>query len=208
MRSTRALLATLGTSISLVAAGVLALFAVSTFVAFKGWPDIRDGGSSRQPGLVLPTAVPAASPAAALVPAGRTLVLGARASSTTAPRSGIRGTRERSVPAPGSPTATDTPTASTPGPASSAPAPSTAGGSGTPSTPAGQPKVGDVVRDTAGAVSGATRDLTGAAGQALTPVSPAVGTTVQQTGDTAASTVDGAARTAAGVVDTLLPAQP
>src|SRR3954452_9997961 len=102
MRSTRALLATLGTSISLVAAGVVALFAVSTFVAFKGWPGIDDGGSAaRTPGLVLRTAAPAASPAATLAPAARTLVVGARPRATPAPRSATKGARERSTAAPG-----------------------------------------------------------------------------------------------------------
>src|SRR5690349_23334984 len=101
MRSTRALLATLGTSISLVAAGVLALFTVSTFVAFKGWPGIDDGGSSgRTPGLVLRAAPSAVSPTAALAPTTRTLVVGTRASRPPAPRSAVKGARERSVPTP------------------------------------------------------------------------------------------------------------
>src|SRR3954451_5996194 len=122
MRSTRALLATLGTSISLVAAGVVALFAVSTFVAFKGWPGIDDGGSAaRTPGLVLRTAAPAVSPAATLAAAARTLAVRPGRRPQPPPRSATKGPRERSPAAPG-PISGDTPTPASPVAATPTPA--------------------------------------------------------------------------------------
>jgi hypothetical protein len=76
MRSTRALFASIGASISLVAAAALALLTVSAVVALEGWPGL--GESKARPALVVdgitlpkPGATASATPAVVLPAAPR-----------------------------------------------------------------------------------------------------------------------------------------
>jgi hypothetical protein len=201
MSSARAYLAALGTSLSLVVAGTIALLALSTFVAFHGWPGISDGGRADVPDLVVSAAGEApGTQGSAVAPQTAPLVLGSRASApATAPaRQGTLGARERSGTAP-APDATATPNegaSASPGNGQSTTAPP-------PATPT-RPKAGDLVRNTGSVVADTTRDVTGTAGHVLTPVSPDAGAAVEQTGDTVAGTVGTATKTIAGAVDGLV----
>nr|MBA3326844.1 hypothetical protein [Solirubrobacterales bacterium] len=55
MRSTRALFASLGASVTLVAAAAFSLLTVSAVVALQGWPGLADAGA--RPALVVDAAV-------------------------------------------------------------------------------------------------------------------------------------------------------
>lgn len=74
MRSTRALFASIGASVSLVAAAALALLTVSAVVALEGWPGL--GASKANPALVVDgVTLPRAGATASATPASRPVVL-------------------------------------------------------------------------------------------------------------------------------------
>ncbi|MBI5106164.1 MAG: hypothetical protein HZB46_14485, partial [Solirubrobacterales bacterium] len=184
MHTTRALLGSLGASMSLVAAGTLALLAVSAILAFKGLPGsgIQEDPSARGIALTAgaaapqrPRSVPDDARAPIVLPratASRAAAAGRRTRLTTrrATRHGAGRTGTRR----GTPTFTDTTPATTVTGGGSAPAASTGGGSPQPATPPAPATPGQAVRQPATVVGGAVQGTTDAVAETVRPVSPPV----------------------------------
>jgi hypothetical protein len=180
----RGLLATLGTSGTLMAAFACSLLAISAFVGVKGWPGVADAdgavdalvvsGSQAEPGTVAGAAV--ASPPALVVDAPAAGAASAAADRARRPRSAAPG------PSATAPTPRGTEAPAPAGAAAPAPAP----GPGDGATP---PGLGEPVRRAAAGV-GQTVTATGdTVGTAVEPVSPALGDTVRDTTQAVGDTV-------------------
>lgn len=204
MRATRGLLASLGASTSLVLATAVALFSVSTIVAFKGWPGIgssvassgdqrlavsaaESGGgpeAERAQRIVVPRAPARQRRQAASPPrAGRATLAMRVPVVVSRPRSAAR----RHIPA----------SARTPGPAAAPPA------------PAARPKravpvPGDPVREVGTGLGGAVGGVAGGLGEAVRPVSPALGRTLDQAGRSVDQTIRGVTDAVGAMLDRLL----
>lgn len=208
MRFTRSFLAGLGAATSLVLAGSLALLAVSTVIAFNGWPEIRSAASEdRVTSLAMATAPSAEQTAVRAVPLATT---------AARPASRERASRETRRPATRRPSPARQDTVRVGAGAPSAPAVSRgapvngagerAGTETAPKTPAAPraPKPADAVRNTTAPLADTVRDVTDGAAQALDPVSPTVADTVGGLGETVGTTVDGVGEAAGNIVDGLL----
>lgn len=175
MRVTRGLVASLGASGSITAAGAFGLLALSTIVGVRGWPGVSAVPVAPKTLVVAPAAAPRdqrAGRASVSPPARRVL-----AATEPAPR--------RSLGEPAAvrrvPRSAPRPAAMKPAPAAPRPAPQLAASAVPAPRPVPAPHpVADAVRGT-----GDT------AGAAVTPVSPAAGETVREATDTVAGIVDG-----------------
>jgi hypothetical protein len=208
MRVTRAFLASAGAGLSLVAASVTVLFALSALVAVRGWPGIAPDGDGDR--VTLADARLASAPtgggdgAPGLAPASAPIVLGGRAEPAAAgsdapsrPRRGrTGGARRIGITSPGGPApAGRTPSAPATGPgAAAAPAPSsggrTSGGSGE-QAPRAAPV--EEVTDTAART---VRGAGDAVGDTTDEVAPGAGEPVRRTTDRAAQAVQNAGKAA------------
>ncbi len=206
MRATRAILASLGTGMSLVLAGVVLLAAVSTVVAFNGWPGSTDLATQTPAAMLADAATPAAAervsaPAALVVPEAPRPV-----------RQAVRRASEDPI-ATGSPAqdATLAPQSSSSGSSGAATgaAPLAAGDggdpSGTSSAPAPRPAGGtESVREAGAGLGGALDETVGDVGTSLAPVSPTLGQATDDIGRIVGDTVQGVTNTVADVLDGLL----
>ncbi len=189
MRISRGVLAAIGASTSLIAAGALALLVVSAVVAFKGWPDIRASGVQASTTQVALQVDPA--PRVTQV-ASRTIVVpepAARPARTAEPGSAVLGTREtgstgsgtnRADSHAGAPTgATDKPPADKP------------------------PAAGDPVRNVVQGTTNTTSQTVKSLGDSVRPVSPQLADTVDQVNTVLNETLSGLGETVAGVLDAI-----
>ena len=194
MRISRGVLAAIGASTSLIAAGALALFVVSAVVAFRGWPDIRASGVQASTTQVALQVDPA--PRVTQL-ASRTIVVpepAARPAVAAKPGGAVLGTREdgdagsganRADSQAGAPTGTtDKPTA--------------------PRTPGAGDPVRGVVNDTTSTTSQTVKSL----GDTVRPVSPQLADTVDQVNTVLNQTLSGLGETVAGVLDAIGGGQP
>jgi hypothetical protein len=182
MRFGRGLLATIGATTSLIAAGSLALFAVSAIVAFKGWPDIRAGDIVANTTAIATHAPTAADPSKSSEP----IVLAAvprkpakqarRAAGSGQPlvasvKPVIQRTRARRIPA---------------APAQTVMAPAA------PVVPAPEEvrKTGDPVREVTSGLGETTKVTTKGLGDTVRPVSPELGKALDDVGTVVGNTVD------------------
>jgi len=204
MSGTRALFASIGASVLLVAAAALSLLAVSAVFAFGGWSD-PVAASSRQPALVL-----ASSAAADRQTDRKSLVLPAR------PAADRRAVAQQgaAVPPPGRARAADqaaiTPVPNRPAKAAYNPPPvhTTTDGEDVAPKPAPAPKsAGDGVRSAGEGLSGTVQSTGDALAQLTDPLLPPVTAATQKVLNVVAELLrratDGLGRT----VDTVLPAQ-
>lgn len=207
MRVTRALWASFGAGMCITVTGVVLLAAVSTVVAFRGWPGADLTQPSTPPAMLAevagftepddaatdakPIVVPAA-PARST----RRATTNRRRSASATNSSGKGSTR----------VATTEPTSGTavpPVPVAPASQPGASPAAPPSKAPAAAPKVGDGVRDLGSAVDAGAGNVTGALGDAVEPVSPTVGKTVGGVGEVVGDTVQGVTNVVAGVVDAL-----
>jgi hypothetical protein len=189
-------MATVGAATSLVAAGSLALFALSAVVAFRGWPDMKTVGAPAN------TTAIAADPgrARAVAPLSKPIDLakaeaGAersrKADGATAPSSNVTGAAKR--------------VAKTAVPSRSAAAPTSPPAAATPSPPApGPSKPGDPVRNTTGGLGDTTNEATKGLGEVVRPVSPQLADVVDGVGKVVGDTLNGAGQALGELVDGLL----
>jgi hypothetical protein len=225
-RATRAYLAGIGTSGSLLAGAALMFIVASALVAFRGWPHVA---AQPSPGEVVVSPQASASPA---TPVARRLVLataaaaggriGARAPATRAP--GGRGVVPRGrVTAPatsqsiGTPATTSRPVSAPSVPSSGArsapsvPSGCALGGCGSSPAPAPTGPVKQVVQTVGGTLGGVVsgagtaagstvQQTTSTVGGAVSGVSPQVGGTVTQVGSGAANVIGGVTKTVSGVL--------
>jgi hypothetical protein len=224
-RATRAYLAGIGTSGSLLAGAALMFILGSALVAFRGWPHVA---AQPSPGEVV---ISPRSASAAISPAARRLAFitaAAGPGATAAPATGAAGGaggrravpgtgRPRPAPASGSRTGGGTApsgggsSSSSPGCASGGCGSGSGAGSGLvpPSTPAtpvlqkGTSTLGEVVGDAGSTVGSAVQQTTGAVGGAVGTVSPSVGGAVSSTGTGAAKALGGVTQTFDGVLSHL-----
>ena len=184
MRSTRALVGSVGAGLCVVAAAVTVLFVLSAVVAVRGWPGIdpeddvprvtlADAARASSPDAPVAAGAPVAAAASAAGPAP--IVLGGAGDAPAPSRSGGTSRRPATgdaapVPATGGPAATPQPGTSAPAPVGDAPI--------APGAP-----LADAIRDTGDTVGGVTD-----------PVAPGSGQAVTQATDTVADTVDGPGR--------------
>lgn len=197
MRTGRGLIPTFGASVSLVAAGTLALFVVSAVVAFNGWPQI--GTRVDAPRSTELASAPGAGPdsagtaTVALAPPPRQVLRPVK----IAPR------RSQSTPA------TRRPQRSSPRPTAAPQATAPAVGQAvtpppsSPAVPAPAPALGESVREVTGAAGGTLGQTTGALGQTVKPLSPALAQTVEGAGGLLDKTVTDLGATVGGVLDRL-----
>ncbi|HYF25387.1 MAG TPA: hypothetical protein VD931_06580 [Baekduia sp.] len=208
MRFTRGFLAGLGAATSLVLAGSLSLLALSTVIAFRGWPDVRDAqagtrGAPLELAQALPASTVAARPPGAVTMARRSKAAVRRPAAGSGSTTGAAQARARVQ-----------------GPGDAAPAQrrvvvrtDDAGGGHAQrdETSGARRRPADGVRDTTVPLAGGVQDATGGLGDALQPVSPSLGETVTGVGETVGTTVHGVGEVAANVVDGLVgrgPRQP
>jgi hypothetical protein len=208
MRATRGLLASLGASTSLVLATAVALFSVSTIVAFRGWPGID--GSIASPGearIAVSAAEPGGGPAATR--AQRIVVPRVKA----APRRALSAARtQRASVATRVPAVVSRPrsTARRRVPTSAAAPPSTE-----PPQPApvarpkrSLPPAGDPVREVGTGLGGAVGGVAGGLGEIVRPLSPALGATADQAGRSLDETIRGVTDAVGALLDALLSGSP
>ena len=202
MSGTRALFASIGASVLLVAAAALSLLAVSAVFAFGGWSD-PVAASARQTPLVL-ASVDGASRSG---DKQKTLVLPARASVDRA-----RPAPQARTASPGRASAADqaaiTPVTNRPAKAAFNPPPppvATESQTVTPKAPPAPKKAGDGVRSAGEGLSGKVQNTGDALAQLTDPLLPPVTATTQKVLNTVAEllrrTTDGLGKT----VDTVLP---
>jgi hypothetical protein len=203
MVGTRALFASIGASVALVAAAALSLLAVSAVFAFGGWSD-SVSESARQPALVVEgSTLTRARDGHARTRAGaRPIVVAARARSQSASGSDARLTAPRRVrPAANRIVTTRRAGAATPPPSLSAPVVRPVA----PHPAAAKKQTGDVV-DKVGDGLSATVQGTGAAlAQATEPLAPPVSSAVQKVLNVVATVLNRATDGLAGTLNTLLP---
>jgi hypothetical protein len=200
MRVTRGLLASLGASTSLVLAAAVALFSVSTIVAFRGWPGI-------DPTVVSPESERIAVSAASAGGAGAshmTRIVIPRAPAR--PRRQVASSSAPSVPRSDAraPVVVSRPARSVRRNlpvASAAPRPQLSPPATAESRPKGKlPAPADPVRQVGSGLGGAVGGVAGGLGEAVRPVSPALGRTLDQAGRSLEQTISGVT----GAVSTLL----
>jgi len=201
VRATRAFLASLGASLSLVVAGSLALMTVSTVVAFRGWPGIGSAPAVTDAGaLVAATSDRDAARAkdrdAIVVP--RRATFQRAASKPQAKQTASRATTSARV-TPTAPTATKVQTR----PATVAQAGAATGKSAAAPQPKAEPKAGDPVRkvgsDLGDKVQTTGQQLNGL----LDNVSPALGNVVEDVSNLVAGVVGGTSEVLGKVLDAL-----
>lgn len=223
-RATRANLAGLGTSGSLLAGAALMFILASALVAFHGWPHV---GEQPSPGEVVVAPRAAASPA---TPVARRLALvtaPAVGAVTGAPATGALGrvvpgggrvvapTTRRSI---GTPAFASRPIASVPAGGAPAVLPRCVVGCGSSPGPSSGPvptkppqhvlhnvgtTLGNVVSGVGNAVGSGVQQTTNTAAGAVQAGSPQVGSAVSQTGSGAGSAIGGVTTTVAGVLSGL-----
>jgi hypothetical protein len=186
MRATRALVGSLGAGISLAVAGSLAMLAISSVVAFRGWPDDLAAPGANPTALSAPalqrSALHRRSTATAIVlparPHGARATL-APASGAVIRRSAVGSATLASRAGPATGTATATPGTGRPsgGPAHSSDA-----------------TTGDAIRKTSHGAADAVR-----------PVAPPAGAAIDSAGATAGDAVDAVGGAAAGITGGVLP---
>jgi len=202
MRVTRAIVASLGTGMSLVLVGAVLLASVSTVVAFNGWPGstaaVRDTPAAMLADASVPEAEPRSStPAALVVP------------EAPVRRSVARVAAERPAPADDAtpaPRVALAPAVGTSGSGGAAVRPSRASGEAPaqeePAAPAAtRPSATETVRDVGADLGGALDTTVGDVGTTLDPVSPTLGQTVDDVGQVVSDTVQGLTNTVADVLD-------
>jgi hypothetical protein len=204
MAGTRALFASIGASVALVAAAALSLLAVSAVFAFGGWSD-SPSESVKKPALVFAGGTPtqrAAGGAGAHARTPSPIVVAAPARSTTRAGSRSGAQAPRRVRPAKRPVTTRPAGAATSTPGLSAPVVRPAA----PSPPAVVKKrTGDGVRKVGDGLS-ATVQGTGAALSDVTePLAPPVSSAVQTVVDAVAALLSNATNGMAGVLDKLLP---
>lgn len=198
MRLTRGFLGSLGASTSLVLAATVALFSVSTIVAFRGWPgmepavrgpgeqriavsNVDRSGSAAAQRIVIPrAAAPSWRRAASPPAASRTSAARNARVVVTRPAQPVR----RNVPAATTATPKATPAAQ---PHAVRP-------------PRKDPVPGDPVRKVGSGLGGALSGAAGGLGDAVRPASPALGETLDQVG----SGLDRTVRDLSGAVGLML----
>lgn len=188
-------MATVGAATSLVAAGSLALFALSALVAFRGWPDIKTAGAPAN------TTAIAADPgrARAVAPLSEPINL-----SEAKPKARSRPARAATS-SRGNVTAPAKRVAKAAVPSRIAAAPASPPAATAPSPPApGPSKPGDPVRNTAGGLGETTKEATKGLGEVVRPISPQLADTVDGVGKVVKDTLDGAGQALGEVIDGLL----
>ena len=206
MRTTRAFIAGIGTTGSLVAATACVFLVASAVIAFNGWPGA--GFADRVDSIFVNDEPPVAwdQPGTQAVAAGAGTAAGAVAATAAGPTFGepdvflspdgtaLRGTPVRlpdgqivGVPGGG---------AGGPGTVTGGGGSATGGGDGV--TGPVQNQVSDTVRQTGSGLSGTVRDTTRGVGNT---VGGPVGDTVTQTGDAVGNTVDTVTNTAGSLLD-------
>ena len=200
VRFTRGFLAGLGAATSLVLAGSLALLAISTVVAFNGWPELR---SAEPPSETATLAVISAPAAAAAQP----VKLAAPVRRPQPPSQGVASRQS----------ATTAKTAPSTEPPASAPLPQdiprrragdvSSSDTSEPAPAAETPPplgVGETTQPLADGVRKVTKDL----GDTLVPNSPTLNQTVDGVGETVGTTVEGLGDAVGNVVGGLLGRSP
>jgi hypothetical protein len=207
MHGWRAVLASFGASTSLVLAGAMALAAISTVVAFQGWPGVEPQ---------------AASASSAVVAQARTATHGA----ATSPRVVVVAKARRPVAAHrrAAPGIAGTVVASTPVATNVSATPGRSGGSpteGATSSFSAEPSVdaqktpkqtsasaGDPIRKVGDGLGGGVQQTTKSLGDTVRPVSPALGNTLDNTGKALSNTVQKVTDTVGALLDALKPKHP
>jgi len=199
MSGTRALFASIGASVLLVAAAALCLLAVSAVFAFGGWSD-PVAESARQTALVLAVDEAGGDKKRAFVlpPRERTQPSrpGAR---TTAPQQGSARATDQAVITPGTsirPKASFTPTADPPRAQDLAP-----------QAPAPKKSAGDGVRTAGEGLSGTVQSTGDALAQIIDPLLPPVTAAAQKVLNVVAELLRRTTRGLGSTVDRVLPAQ-
>ena len=196
MRTTRAFIAGVGTTGSLVAATACVFLVASAVIAFNGWPG--SGLADRIDSVFVDDAPPVAWDQAgtAAVATGAGTAAGAIAATAAGPTFGDAGVVLASdgTAVSGGPVSLPDGTIVTPGVGTAAggPGPVTGGGGGSgpiglPDTGAVPNQVADTVRQTGSTTGRTIRDTTSGAGQA---VGGSTGDAITQTGNTVGNTVD------------------
>lgn len=206
MRAWRAVLASFGASTSLVLAGAMGLAAVSTIVAFQGWPGVEPQNAAAR-GAVVAQARTASSrtvreSAVVVVPTARR-VAPLRASAPRAQRTTVATTPVRTnvsvTPSQfrGGHTqgATSSISAAPGGEAEKAPTKQTSS------------SVGDPVRRVGEGLDGTVQQTTKSLGDGVRPVSPALSNTLDETGQALGETVKAVTDAVGAVLDGLKPKQ-
>jgi hypothetical protein len=188
MRFARALIASAGASTSLIAAGSVALFALSTLIAFNGWPSISEGTKAQTTTiLAAPTAERTSSQASeplqiASRPASErsakttsSVVVAHRVTTSGATRASVGGTV--------------TSTSHSRQPDTQRPADKK------------PPAAGDPVREVATSVGNTTTTVTKGLGDTVRPVSPALADGVDQVGTTVQKVVGDRGETIGKILD-------
>jgi hypothetical protein len=210
MAGTRALFASIGAGVALVAAAALALLAVSAVFAFGGWSDSDSASGAKQPALVFAGSTPLKSPAPRSVPvAADTARIVAPAPTRGTDRGGgkprsprTRRDVVRAVQPPAtSRSANDD--SSTP----NLDAPAAAPVVRAPSAPRVARNTGDDVRKIGDSLSSTVQSAGTALANATQPLAPPIGAVIQQAlnvvGEVVRRTTDGLGAT----LDQLLPAK-
>jgi len=208
MREWRAVLASFGASTCLILAGTIGLAAVSTVIAFQGWPGVKPQTGTSQDAVLA---------AAQVDPAHHRR--GDEHAIVVRPRSA--GTPRRSTPRPALRTTTAKRSAGTvPVSVHVSPPTRTAGASGgaavttTPSAaapkaprPAGS-GAGDPVRQVGDGLDGTVQQTTKGLGDVVRPISPTVANVLDNTGEAVGQTVKNVTDTVGAVLDGLKPKSP
>lgn len=182
MGGTRALFASIGVSVSLVAAAALSLFAVSVVIAFGGWSAGMNGSSAPRALLVDDGVANEAREARARVAAAKPVVL--RAPQRARPQPAAAAARARSARPQRARADVRTPAVSRRPVPVAAPAPPAA------VPPAPKPHAGDAVRRVGDGLSTGVRDTGDALGDATAPLSPPVGAAVEKVVDRVADVLE------------------
>ena len=203
MAGTRALLASIGVSVVLVAAAALSLLAVSVLFAF-GWTSASVPESVRTQPLVLAdtTTAPPRSAGTRVRSGGRSIVAAAPAR---------RSKRSGAVPAstfraPARPATSRAKSAARSTPALNPPTPHSIGASKSP-PPAKTNSTGGGVRKVGDDLSAKVKDTGTAVANVTQPLAPPVSTAVQKVFNVVAEVLQATTGGLAGVVDKLLPAK-
>jgi hypothetical protein len=201
VRFTRGFLAGLGAATSLVLAGSLALLALSTVVAFKGWPELRSAPPRTETASLAISAATTSAASAPVVPLARPRRTGARGHARPSSRRvGVRPTTDGSTSRPAGPF--DRPDTQDRGTARNQAASQPSQEKAEPEP--GERKPADAVRETTKPLADGVRDLTDGLGDTLEPASPTLNETVDGLGQTLGTTVEGLGEAVGNVVDGLL----
>jgi hypothetical protein len=197
MGGARALIASLGASISLVAGAALSLLVVSFVFAYDGLTGAVDAPAS-QAALILEKTTPAPAARGRVRRGNAVVVISTAARATpSAPRRAAEPRLTTRVGGAQSSQPSFRPGVRDLGPSRSAP---------TTTRPGTGALTGDGVRELGGAVSATVDGTTDAAGSATAPLGPPVSQAVQDVLDLLSSVVQGATGGLAGTLDKVLPA--